>query len=209
VGTITQICTDVNGALDGKVNGLRERRLTMWAVWGFAIIFSVLMYRKYLELRRRFVRKGEAKPAALPSPGRRRLLNASLRALGAVGVVALIWPAVAYVLPARRRGGGSERVSAGGESDWQPWTSRKVSVRGKPVAVVRTDSDFVAFSLVCTHLGCIVHWNGKAREFDCPCHAARFNADGEVIAGPPPRPLPAYSVSVVQGEVFVKGAEQA
>ncbi|MBI4353509.1 MAG: Rieske 2Fe-2S domain-containing protein, partial [Candidatus Omnitrophica bacterium] len=59
------------------------------------------------------------------------------------------------------------------------------------------------FSAICTHLGCVVDWNGRKREIECPCHAGSFGLEGEVLAGPPPKPLPAYPVSVVDGKIFV------
>ncbi len=48
------------------------------------------------------------------------------------------------------------------------------------------DEDGVAHgvSLRCTHLGCLLHFNGAERSWDCPCHGSRFGIDGEVLAGP-------------------------
>ena len=63
-----------------------------------------------------------------------------------------------------------------------------------------TNGDFRAFSAVCTHAGCSVDVSGG--QFVCPCHGGRYSAaDGSVLAGPPPSPLPALHVKVVSGDV--------
>jgi len=46
------------------------------------------------------------------------------------------------------------------------------------------DGELRAVSARCTHLGCIVSWNGAERSWDCPCHGSRFGTDGSVLAGP-------------------------
>jgi glycine/D-amino acid oxidase-like deaminating enzyme/nitrite reductase/ring-hydroxylating ferredoxin subunit len=46
-----------------------------------------------------------------------------------------------------------------------------------------------AVSLQCTHLGCLLRFNGAERSWDCPCHGSRFDVDGNVLEGPAVRPL--------------------
>ena len=46
------------------------------------------------------------------------------------------------------------------------------------------DGELHVVSAVCTHLGCIVTWNGAEKSWDCPCHGSRFDYDGRVLHGP-------------------------
>ena len=46
-----------------------------------------------------------------------------------------------------------------------------------------------AVSPSCTHMGCLVSFNGAEREWECPCHGSRFALDGAVLQGPATRPL--------------------
>jgi cytochrome b6-f complex iron-sulfur subunit len=207
---LNEICRDVNNSLDRKESGLIWRSRALIPVWAFAAVFFVLMYQKYLALRKAYVKAPaaiEVGPQEPPSqPSRRLFLDITLRLMGGAAVLAVLYPAIFYILPARKRGGGSERVSAGKAEDWKVWEARKVAVGGRPMAIVLTDQGYRALSLVCTHLGCIVDWNAATREFDCPCHGAKFAATGRVISGPPPKPLPEYAVAVIQGDVVVTGA---
>ena len=44
--------------------------------------------------------------------------------------------------------------------------------------------DAHAYSAVCPHAGCIVHWNPTEESWDCPCHGSRFDPQGHVVNGP-------------------------
>lgn len=59
-----------------------------------------------------------------------------------------------------------------------------------------SESEFIAFSIDCTHLGCPVRWESKANLFMCPCHGGVYYSNGNVAGGPPPHPLPRYPVRV-------------
>jgi cytochrome b6-f complex iron-sulfur subunit len=57
------------------------------------------------------------------------------------------------------------------------------------VLVKQKGGGVAAFSAVCSHLGCIVQWQQAQNQFLCPCHGGQFSSDGNVLGGPPPKPL--------------------
>ena len=63
--------------------------------------------------------------------------------------------------------------------------------------------DFLVFDPRCTHLGCPYRWDEAQKQFLCPCHAAVFDSQGNVMAGPPPRPLDRYPWKVQAGRLLV------
>lgn len=70
-------------------------------------------------------------------------------------------------------------------SEIQKNEGKVITVAGKKIAAYRgEDGDLHAFSAVCPHMGCIVHWNGAESSWDCPCHGSRFDAHGKVSNGP-------------------------
>jgi len=72
------------------------------------------------------------------------------------------------------------------------------------VYIVRMPEGFYAVSAVCTHLGCITAWHPEHDLIECPCHGSKFKEDGTKVAGPAPRPLPHFAISLTpDGELFV------
>ena len=82
-----------------------------------------------------------------------------------------------------------------------PWAG----ITAKNAVWLRRESEtsFIAFSANCTHLGCPVRWMEGAELFLCPCHGGAYYKDGNVAAGPPPRPLFRYGVRIENGEVKI------
>jgi succinate dehydrogenase / fumarate reductase iron-sulfur subunit len=74
----------------------------------------------------------------------------------------------------------------------------------KPVIVKRTDREVVCFDASCPHLGCLVKWDQTAGQLRCACHGGAFDADGNVIAGPPPRPLQRFPYKIDGGTLYVE-----
>jgi len=65
-----------------------------------------------------------------------------------------------------------------------------VDVGNKKVAVYKDEEGNVhKFNPICTHLGCLVQWNGEEGTWDCPCHGSRFTKGGKLISGPAKEPL--------------------
>jgi cytochrome b6-f complex iron-sulfur subunit len=69
--------------------------------------------------------------------------------------------------------------------------------------ITRTENGLLALWQKCTHLGCAVPWVEEEGQFHCPCHGSTFNAVGEVLSGPAPRPLDTFPITVKSGEVWV------
>jgi glycine/D-amino acid oxidase-like deaminating enzyme/nitrite reductase/ring-hydroxylating ferredoxin subunit len=67
----------------------------------------------------------------------------------------------------------------------RPGTGKVVELDGKKVAAYRDDQgEFHTLSPVCTHAKCIVNWNAEETTWDCPCHGARYDIEGQVLNGP-------------------------
>lgn len=64
---------------------------------------------------------------------------------------------------------------------------------GHPVAGgAGPDGDIVAYSTLCTHMGCPVSYDGQARTFKCPCHYSMFDPEknGQMVCGQATEELP-------------------
>ena len=61
----------------------------------------------------------------------------------------------------------------------------------------------VALYQRCVHLGCRVPWCNSSQGFECPCHGSKYNMVGEYYAGPAPRNLDRFIVSVNTGGKFI------
>jgi menaquinol-cytochrome c reductase iron-sulfur subunit len=83
--------------------------------------------------------------------------------------------------------------------------------------VFREGGTFHAVSATCTHLGCTVRAEalsspgaGLTHRFLCPCHGSEYTGDGVNVAGPAPRPLSWYRLSVAadDGQLVVDLADE-
>ena len=133
-----------------------------------------------------------------------KYLLAGFAALATVGGVAT--PVIAYLWPPKQTAtGAGGRVAVGATADLPVGKGAVYSVNNKPVIVIHTSDGYYALSAVCTHLGCIVFWAEQRGVISCPCHAAFFTTNGDVISGPAPAPLAVYRVQVEGDQIYVEG----
>ena len=140
--------------------------------------------------------------AAIPRSRREFMANVILGVGTTLGLGSLAFRFLEYlypiVLPIKL-----VEVPAGSVNEIPPDGVRLVHLPEGPVMLEKTDSEVRALSAICTHLGCIIAWHPRAKEFICPCHGGRYDVNGNVVFGPPPRPLEKIQVKVRDGKVFV------
>jgi cytochrome b6-f complex iron-sulfur subunit len=79
-----------------------------------------------------------------------------------------------------------------------------VAIKNLNAWVFHDDGGLYVISAICTHLGCVTARDAQSGVFHCPCHGSVFGPDGELIAGPAPKPLNWLAASVApDGQVVV------
>ena len=116
---------------------------------------------------------------ARPQPRRRGSRRQEV--LRTLVLVPLLWPLVAMLERVRARQQPSTFALPADLPDG-------LSVAGPAIVHRGSDGTVQAYATRCTHLGCRLD-----RVVDgvvvCPCHGSRFDADGQVLAGPATRAL--------------------
>jgi cytochrome b6-f complex iron-sulfur subunit len=123
--------------------------------------------------------------------------------VSAVGLFAQAGVALFDFLKARTPPGafGGE-VVAGNLDEFAPGTVNLVQ-KGRFYVVRFEDGGVLALWQRCPHLGCSVPWRESENRFSCPCHSSFFNLQGEVTAGPSPRPMDLFPVRLSDGKLVV------
>lgn len=95
-----------------------------------------------------------------------------------------------YLLPENRKP-RTRLLFAGPIDRYEPGSVRAfLDLQGNEILIRRDAAEgeaagFKAFSSVCPHLGCRVHWEADKERFFCPCHRGVFDAEGRPVSGPP------------------------
>lgn len=150
---------------------------------------------------------------------RRKFLEIATLSIGSVIALGVAAPAIAYVVgPSLQnndsqewiRLGSASRVEIGVPTLFKVKIKRQVGwiENEEELAVfVITENgvDYIALSNICTHLGCRVRWIDDNGQFFCPCHNAVFDKEGNVVSGPPPKPLNQYQVKLENNQLYILG----
>ena len=143
-------------------------------------------------------------PAA-QQPTRREVLGRARRVLAWIVGAECLGTAAIFLWPRKAppaEGGYGGVVTAGPVDNFTPGQVTAFA-KGQFYLSRLADGGFLALSRKCSHLGCTVPWDDKARRFLCPCHASAFDERGLVLSPPAPRPLDLYAVTVQNGIVKV------
>ncbi|MBI4411518.1 MAG: Rieske (2Fe-2S) protein [Deltaproteobacteria bacterium] len=161
-------------------------------------------------------------PPSLPdTDSRRNFLKQGIFIMGGLITAGIGVPAVTYFLAPLWQKEEEDWTEVGtvaelpvGEPFKIDFVQRKrdgwmtVEGRSSAWAVTVDGEQFTVFDPRCTHLGCPYRWDAEKKKFLCPCHNAVFSVTGEVLAGPPPRPLDRFPVKVAGGKLFIKPAQK-
>lgn len=150
-------------------------------------------------------------PAPAPEPAadglsRRSFLTYLLGLAGALGLAGLLAPIMRYAYPVVTAT-VSEKLKVAEIATLEPLGEAVYfDYQDTPSALILlADGTPRAYSLICTHFGCIVKWMPDEKVFFCPCHAGRFGPDGAVLSGPPPKPLTQLKVVKDGTLLYVEG----
>jgi cytochrome b6-f complex iron-sulfur subunit len=133
---------------------------------------------------------------------RRRLVNRLLGGSFGALFAWILYPVARFLQPVEIAEAATNQVEAGLTNDPELLAKgfRIIPFGNDPVILVRAaEGDYRALSATCTHLDCIVEYRPDRGLIWCNCHNGQFDLSGQVVGGPPPRPLRPYRVHVVEG----------
>ena len=153
----------------------------------------------------------------VPDMGRRQFMN--LLTFGSITGVALgaLYPVVKYFIPPSSGGSGggiTAKDALGNDVIVSEFLAEHSAgdrtlaqgLKGDPTYIVVKGEDTIAnygINAVCTHLGCVVPWNGNENKFICPCHGSQYNDEGKVVRGPAPLSLALVHADVTEDDKLV------
>jgi cytochrome b6-f complex iron-sulfur subunit len=117
--------------------------------------------------------------------------------VGVLGWLAsVLYPVIRYLKPLPLSGpGGPVGLTQAEVAKVEREKYAIIPVGGKRLLILEDSSgELHALDAKCTHEGCTVRYVPGEALIWCACHNARFDLQGRVLAGPPPRPLSQHTV---------------
>ena len=136
--------------------------------------------------------------------GRRNILRWILGGGFIASVISFLFPAIKFMNPPAVPEAAVNEVVAGKVGDLKANSGKIVKFGTRPVLLIHvSETRWLAFSAVCTHLNCTVQYQEATHQIWCACHNGLYDLNGRVISGPPPRPLEEYAVHIRGEEVVI------
>ena len=139
---------------------------------------------------------------------RRVFVGSALIGTALAAAAGVFYPLARYLLPESKGGlGGKKEIYSVALNEVHVGEARFFTFKRKPALLIRkTQTEIVAISAVCTHLGCIVKYHEDVKQLQCPCHGAKYDQNGRVLGGPAPKALTPYNARIEAGTIVVEEA---
>jgi cytochrome b6-f complex iron-sulfur subunit len=137
---------------------------------------------------------------------RRSFLGKVVGGVGAIVAASTLYPVVRYIIPPAKVIKQVNELTVGKASEVPDGTGKIYQFNEDKVIVINHGGKLTACSAVCTHLGCLVHWEEGQNIIFCPCHGAKYKQAGDIISGPQPKPLKPYNVRVENDDLIIAKA---
>lgn len=138
---------------------------------------------------------------------RRRFLDRLLGAGFVSTIAAMAYPVWRYLIPPASGEPATQSVAVPQASQLKPNSGMLFKFGSRPGLLIRTlDGELQAFNAVCTHLDCTVQYKADTSQIWCACHNGMYDLSGNVVSGPPPRPLERFAVNQRGDDVVVSRA---
>jgi cytochrome b6-f complex iron-sulfur subunit len=139
-------------------------------------------------------------------PTRRSVLNLLLTVGGLGWLATVVYPVIRYLKPLPMRGpAGPVDLTRAEVTKIEREKFAIIPVGSRRVLVLEdSDGELHALDAKCTHEGCTVRYEPGEALIWCACHNGRFDLEGRVLGGPPPRPLSRHRIQRnAKGEIVL------
>ncbi len=134
---------------------------------------------------------------------RRRFLKMILAFLGSVTFLSFVFSFLKYLTALPARAAATSKLTIR-KNEIASGDAKNIVYQNAPAIVInRPDKGFIALTLTCTHLGCVVEFNKSRQRLLCPCHAGMYDLEGNVISGPPPKPLTVIPLKIEGDSILI------